>query len=321
MQGDNSGQQQPSPLALLAATCSKIGSPPKEAVNTATTTAVRFVGQNQGFQSAETQIGFVGANGIITAFPAQPQTQFQTISAFPVQIAAPMLQQQQQQQQVIEANSSKQSTNATPANILNWNPQQQQIFQPAQFLTAASATSNANNAAAGNIQYNIIPQLQIDADGNIVATQFANAINQSPTVIRPANASNNLTSFTLQNGQIIQTQTNPVVQNRVATQPLTFQLAPVASTGGNMNDQQQQVYSIVAAAPMQQDFNNTVQLQPQQFQPQPQPQQIITAEPQQLAVIPQQQQQQQQQVMIQQPQQSTPIPVSISMGQQVQVIQ
>ncbi|XP_071792123.1 uncharacterized protein [Asterias amurensis] len=332
-QGDNSGQQQPSPLALLAATCSKIGSPPEEAVNTATTTAVRFVGQNQGFQAADTQIGFVGANGVLTAIPhvsaqqQQQQTQFQTISAFPVQIAAATPQLQQQQQQLIETNNtSKQSGTNNGTNILNWNPQLQQhhqIIQPSQLLTAAPTNAANSGGASGNtVQYNIIPQLQLDADGNIIATQLANAINQSPTIIRPTAASNNFTGLALQNGQIIQTQNSNIMQNiatppRVASQPLTFQLAPVASSGGNMNDQQQQVYSIVAAAPMQQDFTNVVQIQPQQFQQQQQ--QIVAAEPQQLQVVPHQQQQQQ---IVLQPQQANSIPVGISMApQQVQIQQ
>ncbi|XP_022093911.1 transcription factor Sp3-like isoform X2 [Acanthaster planci] len=253
------------------------------------------------------------------------------------QIGAPPIV-QPQQQQVIETN--KQVTTSNTANVLNWNPQQQ-IVQPAQILTAAAANSNTSNAAAGtgNVQYNIIPQIQLDADGNIIANQIASAINQSPAIIR--SPAPNIASLALQNGQLIQTQASPIVQNigtapRVASQPITFQLAPMVNTAGNVTDQQQQqVYSIVAASPIQQDFTNTVQLQPQQFQAQAQ--QIVTTDqtlqqqnqqpqqPQQISVaqvVPQQQQQQvhqQQQVVI--PQQSTPIPVSINMAQPVQLQQ
>ena len=240
---------QPSPLALLAATCSKIGSTPEETAGTTTThtTAVKLVGQNQ----------LVAANGqIIATLPGQQQ-QYQSVSALPVQIAT-----------ALDGNAT-QYTPVQTANIVT-NVNGQQVLQPAQVVT------NGLNLQ----QYNVLPQLQLDADGNIVATQIPASqqnqqqqqIIQAAPVISSGNVVN-LGGLALQpGGQLIQ-QNGQIVQlaGGAGSQAVTFQLAPTAvvSMAGNSGDQTNptQVYSLVPTA------------QPIQMvqQPQPAQQQQVTS--------------------------------------------
>ena len=226
---------QPSPLALLAATCSKIGSTPEETAGTTTThtTAVKLVGQNQ----------LVAANGqIIATLPGQQQ--YQSVSALPVQIAT-----------ALDGNTT-QYTPVQTANIVT-NVNGQQVLQPAQVVT------NGLNLQ----QYNVLPQLQLDADGNIVATQIpatqipasqqnqqqAQQIIQAAPVISSGNVVN-LGGLAFQpGGQLIQ-QNGQIVQlaGSAGSQAVTFQLAPTAvvSMAGNSGDQTNptQVYSLVPTA-------------------------------------------------------------------------
>ncbi len=222
---------QPSPLALLAATCSKIGSSPEDTANTTTThtTAVKLVGQNQ----------LVAANGIIAALPGQQQ--YQTVSALPVQIATAL-------------DGNAQYTPVQAANIVT-NVNGQQVFQPAQVVT--------------NAGLNVIPQFQLDAEGNIVQIPAGQQIIQAAPVISTGNVVN-IGGLALQpGGQIVQ-QNGQVVQlagGGNGSQPVTLQLAPtavvsVANSGGDQTTPTQ-VYSIVPAT---QQIQMVQQAQPQQVQ-------------------------------------------------------
>ncbi|XP_077997258.1 transcription factor Sp2-like isoform X3 [Glandiceps talaboti] len=200
---------QPSPLALLAATCSKIGQTPEETVNTSTTTTVKLVGQNAAVAQAEV----VTTNqGLVTTAVQQTQP---TVAPTAIQIQSP---------QTADGTLLK---SITPAIAL----QQPQII---------SATSGANT-----IQYNVIPQyqtvdasaaasaasatMQVAPDGTAYYTQLPTGSNQ--TIIRTAaNVANlgNLTNLTVQN--------IGGVPHVIASQPLTLAIAPssVTTTAGNM---------------------------------------------------------------------------------------
>ncbi|XP_072034157.1 uncharacterized protein [Amphiura filiformis] len=233
-----SQDNQPSPLALLAATCSKIGSSPEDTAHTTTThtTAVQLVGQNQLVAA-----NGIAANGIIAALPGQQQ-QYQTISALPVQIATAL-------------DGNIQYSPVQAANIVT-NVNGQQVFQPAQVVANAGL----------NLQYNVLPQFQLDADGNIVAaTQIpasASQTNQQQFIqaaAAPVISTGNVVNFgglalqpggqlVQQNGQVVQLAGN-------GSQAYAVQLAPtavvsMANSGGDQTTPTQ-VYSIVPSTQAQ----------------------------------------------------------------------
>ena len=232
----------------MAATCSKIGSSPEDTAHTTTThtTAVKLIGQNQ----------LVSSNGLIATLPGQQQ-QYQTFSALPVQIASAL-------------DGNTQSSPVKTANIVT-NVNGQQVFQQAQVVA---------NTAGQNLQ--VLPQLQLDSDGNIVAVTHvptaAAATNQpaNQQIIQtaPAVSGANIVSLggltalqqggqIIQNGQILQLAGMPSGSQGVALQLAPSGMVTMASSGDQTNTTQ--VYSIVPASSAGQSFQ-MVQAQPQQQQ-------------------------------------------------------
>lgn len=298
-------ETQPSPLALLAATCSKIGTPAEGqagAVNQGQTVTV--LGQNQG-QAVQFPGGFINAAnaqqiqqalGLPPGFPLQFTTastgvagQQGTAAGGPMYI------------EVAPGGNIPSSSvgGATPtksinaANILSLNQQ--------------SATGGQQIVTNGNVQYNITPQYQIDSEGNLITTHVATPVSvsqaqaqttqtvvrQAPTTTSQATnvAGSNVAQIALpgagvqyiQNGQIIQAvapQPAPTQQRiMLGSQTITLQLAPNAvMSNANSHDQPvvTPVYNIISSTPPQGNQDSSAQTQQLQIQDQLQNAQIIS---------------------------------------------
>ncbi|XP_033113870.1 transcription factor Sp4-like [Anneissia japonica] len=222
---------QPSPLAMLAATCSKIGTVAETAGTTthAPQTTVKIVGQNQAGEFITTAT----AGNIVTAVPQASVAQ--PVQAVPIRLATAQLSSGTSGAQVVDGSQ------ASPVKtVITTGLNTQQIIQP-------HVLNNANL-----LQYSIIPQLHLDSDGSLIATQIPGTNQAILRAATPAQTNLNLaTGLALPSGQLI--SNGQFVQN-IATprlalaQGLTFQLAP-ASNASVANTEQGggQVYSIVAA--------------------------------------------------------------------------
>ncbi|XP_071941748.1 uncharacterized protein [Antedon mediterranea] len=238
---------QPSPLAMLAATCSKIGTVAETGGTTthAPQTTVKILGQNQAGEFITTATG-----NIVTAVP-------QASIAQPIQTGLPV---------PVRFASATQLPTGTTAQIVDGSPvktviatgiNSQQILQP-QIL------NNTNL-----LQYSIIPQLHLDSDGSLIATQIPGTNQAILRATAPAQTNLNLSSaatsgFALPTGQIISTN-GQLVQNfsvprltALNSQGLTLQLAPSPNVSVASSDQGGgQVYSIVAPQQIfQQDISD-----------------------------------------------------------------
>ncbi|XP_054755968.2 transcription factor Sp4-like [Lytechinus pictus] len=297
-----SQETQPSPLALLAATCSKIGTPADGqagAINQGQTVTV--LGQNQG-QAVQIPGGIINA-----ANAQQIQQALGLPPGFPIQLATvaqqgtsaggPMYIEVAGGSTNIPA-SSVTSAGATPtktlnaANILNLNQQQ------------GPATGGQQIVTNGNVQYSIVPQLQIDQDGNLITTHVATPVSASQaqpqaaqTVVKQSQAAtsrstnvagSNVAQIAMsgvQFGQIIQAvapQPAPTQQPFVlgpGSQTITLQLAP-NTVMSNATSQDQTVvtpvYNIISSTPQQGNSDNTAQTSQLQIQEQLQTAQIIS---------------------------------------------
>ncbi|XP_070570295.1 transcription factor Sp4-like [Ptychodera flava] len=199
---------QPSPLALLAATCSKIGQTPEETVNTSTTTTVKLVGQNAAI--AQGEVVTTNAGLVTTAVQQAQQTLPTTIQ--------------------IQSADGTILKNITPA-IASY------IQQHPHVITAVSGTNP--------IQYNVIPQIQtvdpnaaanaasatVQVDGTTYysPTISTGAANQTFIRTAPTNVANvaNLANVTVQN--------IGGVPRVIASQPLALAIAPAPVTTSAVN--------------------------------------------------------------------------------------
>ncbi|XP_072180707.1 uncharacterized protein [Diadema setosum] len=285
-----SQETQPSPLALLAATCSKIGTPAEGqggAANQGQTVTVigapgALAGQSQGQTLIPTSILNASAQ------------QLQSIGV-PVQIAGAAAANQgtplfvDLSNNVVNAVAAANTSTKTSNNANSASLNQQTVQQPSQILTSAGAR---------NIQYNIVPQIHIDAEGNLITTQVATPVSvnqaqgQNQNIVRTTGTAssstsqtstvhgNNVTQLTLppglgqiiQNGQILQAVAQPPAQQRIVlgSQTVTLQLAP-NSVVSNANSQDQAVvtpvYNIISSTPQQSGTENIAQqihIQPDQ---------------------------------------------------------
>lgn len=243
-QGQENSGTQPSPLALLAATCSKIGSPskPKVQVNNQTnqgqSVQVLNAAQSQAILAASGQAGIT--------FQQQPIQ----LSSLPIQLASSNLggpvqvqldantlasiqQQLQQQQQQIGAPKTQQQQGGQNI-VANLNQPAAQVIQQA---TTQLIPTNG-------LQYSVVPHLVVDADGNIVSQSTGNQatattqqnivqaggqLTQSQgggSVVNIPGIGNVLLSASqvLQGGQIVQNVGTPT-RLSIGNQPIALQVA------------------------------------------------------------------------------------------------